>query len=589
MAKSNILITLIFTLFSMSAFSTIHYHVSFDQAARHYVDVTMTASVKKGEEVTFSMPVWTPGSYKVRDFSQHIVEYSIEGGQLKSYTKNTYTVEAEEKGDLKFSYTVYAFEVGVRHSYVDLNYAFLHGVSAFMYIQGRVNEDVEVHFDLPASWKQIEVALDRKKGKPNTFCADDYDLLADSPFALGNFDVGTYETAGVPHRIVMIGEGNYDLDKVTQDFKTITDEQVKMFNGKHPCKQYVHFIQNVDQGGGGLEHLNSQTSQVNRWAYTNESRYKSFLGLISHEYFHLWNVKRIRPLELGPFDYETENYSTLLWVAEGITSYYDDLFLYRSGIKSKDQYLNAVAYNINRLQNQPGRLEMTLQESSKLAWVKAYLPNENSKNETISYYNKGMVVALLLDLEILKSTDNQKRLDDVMRYLMDEYYVKKKRGFTYEEFVDACSSIAGKDMKPFFKKTVESTEELDYSLLKAFGVTLNQETSEKSWLGLETKTSDGKTVVSYIHPAGPALKAGLSVNDEIISIDGWRVRGSLSDETERLEAGKTYVLIYARDMKMAETELQAMTSPEVTFTVKETEDASEEILTNHQAWLPPLK
>jgi predicted metalloprotease with PDZ domain len=192
-------------------------------------------------------------------------------------------------------------------------------------------------------------------------------------------------------------------------------------------------------------------------------------------------------------------------------------------------------------------------------------------------------------LEILKSTDNQKRLDDVMRYLMDEYYVKKKRGFTYEEFVDVCSSIAGKDMKPFFKKTVESTEELDYSLLKAFGVTLNQETSEKSWLGLETKTSDGKTVVSYIHPAGPALKAGLSVNDEIISIDGWRVRGSLSDETERLEAGKTYVLIYARDMKMAETELQAMTSPEVTFTVKETEDASEEILTNHQAWLPPLK
>jgi predicted metalloprotease with PDZ domain len=452
MAKSNILITLIFTLFSMSAFSTIHYHVSFDQAARHYVDVTMTASVKKGEEVTFSMPVWTPGSYKVRDFSQHIVEYNIEGGQLKSYTKNTYTVEAEEKGDLKFSYTVYAFEVGVRHSYVDLNYAFLHGVSAFMYIQGRVNEDVEVHFDLPASWKQIEVALDRKKGKPNTFCADDYDLLADSPFALGNFDVGTYETAGVPHRIVMIGEGNYDLDKVTQDFKTITDEQVKMFNGKHPCKQYVHFIQNVDQGGGGLEHLNSQTSQVNRWAYTNESRYKSFLGLISHEYFHLWNVKRIRPLELGPFDYETENYSTLLWVAEGITSYYDDLFLYRSGIKSKDQYLNAVAYNINRLQNQPGRLEMTLQESSKLAWVKAYLPNENSKNETISYYNKGMVVALLLDLEILKSTDNQKRLDDVMRYLMDEYYVKKKRGFTYEEFVDVCSSIAGKDIKTFLQK-----------------------------------------------------------------------------------------------------------------------------------------
>lgn len=551
--------------------ASISYHVSFLDAVKHYAQITIEIERPANKLVRFKMPVWTPGSYKVREFSQHVDEAWFEQNGAKSQPirvdKNTWECTVVKNKPLRFTYNVYAFELGVRTSYVDQYIAFLHGPSAFMYVEGYEDQPISVSFQPLESWKNIEMAVERKKGT-NTFLCSNYDLLADSPVALGNFDVSTYLTANVPHKIVMIGTGNYDLEKVTADFKKITDQEVAMFKNEHPSTQYIHFIQNIDNGGGGLEHLNCHTSQVNRWAYQNEEAYLKFLGLVSHEYFHLWNVKRIRPIELGPFDYNTENYTDLLWVAEGVTSYFDDLFLKRAGFYTEETYLKAVAANINRLENQPGKDVMTLAESSKLAWVKAYLSNENSNNVTISYYNKGMLVAWMLDMEILTSTDGAQRLDDVMRLLYQRYYTDKDRGFTYQEFVDACSEVCGKSLGSFFYDYTKTTKAIPYNdYLKRTGYTLDNTASAKPSLGIKTKNNSGKCVVISVTPDSPAISAGLSVNDEIIAVNGWRVEGEINKNVAGYAVGSTIDITYARDGKVYSTKATLVANSEVNYSV----------------------
>ena len=463
--------------------------------------------------------------------------------------------------------------------------AFLHGPSAFMYAEGYVDEEIEIHFNPLDNWQHVEMPLPRLQN-PKTFSCGNYDLLADSPVALGKFDISSYQTAGVPHKIVMIGTGNYDLEKVTGDFKKITDVEAEMFDNQHPSKQYIHFIQNVDNGGGGLEHLNCHTSQVSRWVYDKEEAYLKFLGLISHEYFHLWNVKRIRPIELGPFDYNKENYTDLLWVAEGITSYFDDLFLKRAGFHTEESYLKAVAYNINRLENQPGRKVMALNESSKLAWVKAYMTNENSNNVTISYYNKGMLVAWMLDVEIFSATNGSKRLDDVMLELYNTYYRKQARGFTYQEFVETCSAICGKSLQDFFDTYTTTTTPLPYAkYLKITGYDLNNEAAESPSMGVKTKSENGKCIVSFIKVDGPAAEAGLSVNDELIAINGWRVENEVNTSINGYEIEKDIEIVYSRSGKIHTTQLELKKDDNVNYNIAVGNDLTESQQKMQELWL----
>jgi predicted metalloprotease with PDZ domain len=571
------------------------YRISFPEAVRHYAQISIDVPVKKNEEVVFKMPVWTPGSYKVREFSQHVdrASYTMlnDAGQpgtvveVRRKDKNTWTCKGENTGVLRFTYNVYAFELGVRTSYVDQHMAFLHGPSAFIYVEGKEELPIRLQFNPLNDWLKVEMALPKGKS-PNSFECANYDLLADSPVALGNFDVSTYETAGVPHSIVMIGEGNYDIERVTRDFKTITDKETEMFNGEHPCERYIHFIQNVESGGGGLEHLNCHTSQIQRWAYSNEEKYLSFLGLISHEYFHLWNVKRIRGIKLGPFNYNEENYSDLLWVAEGITSYYDDLFLMRAGIHSEETYFKALEGNINRLQNQPGRHVMSLPEASRLAWVKAYMPNENSKNVTISYYNKGMLVAWMLDMHLLEVTKGKKRLDDVMRKLYKDFYQKKDRGFTQDEFIGTCEKVAGESLTEFFNAYVFGKVEIPYNdFLKTVGISIEDKADKEPSLGMSTKSENGKTVVSYVQPDGAAVKAGLSVHDEIIALGGWRVGADLSSELERIDVNTAIEIIYSRSGKIGRAVLIPETSTSVKFAITPAESKSKQQSDLYKIWL----
>lgn len=590
MKALGIMAILLTTLTARS--NSLHYEVSFPKINRHYAQVCITIPSKllQDQVLQLKVPVWTPGSYKIREFPRHLDAISAQQGKtrcnMERTDKQTWSIEIpERKGDLKITYEMYGADYGVRESYVGNDMIFLHGVSAFAYIKGLEHLPITLDLDVPDGWDS-HCAL--PSDKKHSFRCLNYDELADSPIAIGSFDQTEYESGGTLHRVVMLGKGNYDLERIQSDFKKISDVQVEMFGGKHPSSPiYIHFIQNTDNGSGGLEHANCQTSQMNRFAYSDEKKYRKFLALVSHEYFHLWNIKRIRPLVLGPFDYEKEVYTDMLWIVEGITSYYDDLLLRRAGIHSVADYLEAVAENINRFENQKGKEYMSLSASSFNAWIKAYMPDENSKNVTVSYYNKGMLVALLLDQLIQESSEGERSLDDVMRTLLEKFYVQNNRGFTHPEFFEVCNEAAGLDLTWFFNDYVFGTKMLDYTgLSNYYGLELtNFSDPDKAYLGINVKKENGKMLITYVEFDSPAENAGLSVNDELVAFDGWRINEELATELSRFKTGNQFRITYARRGELRETQVTLHRSADPQYKIEFKPLQSELQVARREHWL----
>jgi predicted metalloprotease with PDZ domain len=322
--------------------------------------------------------------------------------------------------------------------------------------------------------------------------------------------------------------------------------------GVHPCKSYLFIIHHVEEGGGGLEHANSNVVQFPRFNYTNDLKYKAFLGLCAHEYFHLWNVKRIRPKELGPFDYENEAYTSLLWVMEGFTSYYDELILLRAGFYSPEQYLNVLSGTVTSVENQPGNKVLPLSEASLDAWIKLYRPNENSYNTTISYYSKGACVAAMLDAFIIASTDGNKGLDDVLVLLYKEYYEKQNRGFTENEIKLALEKVSGKKLDDFFANYINGTEPIPYEdFVKPLGLNLKQYIAapDKAHLGIRMGGASGKTTISTVIRNTSSFDGGLNVNDEIVAINGYRMndQAAINNQIKTLKVGDQADFLIVRD------------------------------------------
>ncbi len=337
------------------------------------------------------------------------------------------------------------------------------------------------------------------------------------------------------------GAGNYDPERMRRDVQKIVETQVELMGGEIPYRDYTFILHLRSNAGGGLEHLNSTALGYPRFGFrirsgdratsaapnttdTPERDYRGFLSLVSHEFFHLWNVKRIRPDALGPFDYTQENYTKVLWVAEGITDYYADLVLRRAGLISESEYLTATARSMQNLQNTPGRLEQSVEESSFDAWVKYYRQDENSVNSQISYYDKGALLGLLLDLEIRKRSGGAKSLDDVMRYLYAEFF-KKNRNYGPGDFQKASELMAGSSLEEFFSKYVRGKEELDYNAaLGAAGLKLETSAAAdaKVYFGADVAEEDDRLMVKRVYAGSPAYEQGLNAGDQILAMDNMR-------------------------------------------------------------------
>ncbi len=577
----------------------VRYNVRFPAPRTNYVSVEAILPVAGQASIEVFLPVWTPGSYLVREYARNVDSVSAIDGAGKSLRveksrKNRWRISTGGAAEVHFRYQVYCHEMSVRSNWVEEDFALLNGAPTFVTLVGGLKLEHDVKLELPSGWATSVTGLpEAKDGAPHHYTAPDYDTLVDSPILAGNPAVYKFEVDGIPHLLVNEGEGGvWDGPKSAADVEKIVRRYRAMW-GSLPYKKYV-FLNLMTAGvEGGLEHKNSVCMMTTRWATRTRKAYSSWLSLASHEFFHAWNVKRLRPVELGPFDYENENHTQGLWIAEGFTDYYGDLTVKRAGLIEDAEYLGGpLSEAVHTLQSTPGRLLQPAQLSSYDAWIKFYRPDENSLNTSISYYTKGSVIAWLLDAKIRKATSGAKSLDTLMRAAFDQFSGAK--GYTQAEFFATAEAVSGVPLRDFFHRAVETTEELDYSeALDWFGLRWKvPETpkapgakAKKASLGAITRIDNGRLIVSKIPRGTSAADSGLNVEDEILAIDDYRVRSeALAERLEQYNPGDQVTLLVSRRERILRMDFKLDTEP-VKWELELLPNATAAQKANLAAWL----
>lgn len=502
------------------------HQLKMSQPQTHYFEVSSSVKLedyeKKPSYIDFKMAAWTPGSYLIREFARNVeqVHAHLDGKALdvQKINKNTWRVKTAglSKGTLRLDYLVYAFELSVRTSFLDDSHGYINPASVFMFIKELSNHPIQLHVQPHASFKKVSTAMLAGPG-PFQFMAKNLDEFIDSPIEIGNHQSFRFKVGNIPHEIAFYGPAKVDTSKFISDVQSMC-LKAQAVVGQHPCDRYLFIIHNLGRGSGGLEHLYSTTCQVSRAAYESPRAYQGILNLLAHEYFHLWNVKRIRPMALGPFDYENENYTHNLWLSEGMTSYYADVISLRAGFVTQNEFINGLADEISALENTPGNRVDPAAGASWDAWIKYYRPNENTRNSSISYYDKGSVLGTVFNLWLIQQSKGKKSLDDVFAYLYQQYYLKLGRGFSDQELEQAFSLVAGTSASEAFRKYVYGVETPDYSALFAsVGYAWKDKNQGKSIPFLGFSVLAGK--ISSVYRGGPAYQDGLNVGDEILKVN----------------------------------------------------------------------
>ncbi|ADB38082.1 M61 family metallopeptidase [Spirosoma linguale] len=563
-----------------AATPTVTYVLSMPEPQTHYFEVEMqlknvaaATNAKKNGYVDIKMPVWTPGSYLIREYAKNVEAFTASAGgktvPSEKIRKNAWRVQSTDD-NLTIKYRVYANELTVRTSFVDADHGYVTPAGVFMYHDALKNIPLRVVVQPYKDWKNVATGLEPVADQSYTYEAADFDILVDSPIEIGNHTTFTFTASNVPHSVSMFGDVNYNEKQLAADYKRVCEAAATVV-GEHPCKHYTFIVHHIPPGGGGLEHLNSTTLETTRNAYSTEANYKRFLSLVAHEYFHLWNVKRIRPVALGPFDYENENYTHMLWLSEGCTSFYQEYILRRAGFHSPESYLNLVASSITDIENQPGTRVQSAAESSWDAWIKGYRPNENSSNTTISYYSKGSVLGTLLNLAILGGSNGERNMDDLMRLLYSEYYKKQKRGFTDDEFRKAAEQVAGRKLDDFFNIGVNSAEPINYNTyLEPVGMQLINVAArtQDGFLGAATTVANGKATISSVRRGSAAYQDGLNVGDEVISVDGFRVGDDLLRFVSGRRVGDKLLVLVNRAGQLREIPVTLTQNPLASYRIE---------------------
>ncbi len=592
--------------------SAVHYLVAPAQPREHRFDVRCTVATPNPQGQVFSLPSWLRGSYLVRDFAKHIVSIRAEcNGQavaIERLDKRSLRC-APVSGELQLIYSVYAFDQSVRKAYLDLSRGFFNGSSLFYCPQGFENAGFEVELTAPddagcADWKVATTlsALDIDARGYGRYRARSYEELIDHPVEMAAFDRIAFDVDGIPHALVLSGRCELDRTRVAADLAKICHVERELFGQEPALDQYLFLTNVVGSGYGGLEHRSSTALITGRRSFPRvgdgaQSReYREFLGLCSHEYFHLWNVKRITAQRFAESDLAAEAYSADLWHYEGLTSYYDDLFLLRAGLLEPEVYLDLLAQNATRVARAPGHRVQTLANASFEAWIKYYQPDENSPNATVSYYVKGALVGLCLDLTLrLQSVTT---LDDVMRAAWQRWG-RSEQPVPEGGLEALAQEISGLDLRGFFDRALRSTEELPLvDLLAAFGIRAERRTriseqdvggrtegrAPRSWLGLALRPGD--TRVATVIGGGPAVAAGVHVGDQILALNGLRV-GSANWATAQaqLAPGDSVELHVFRDDELMLLSLRAEASPTDTWTLSVVADADAELVERRRQWL----
>lgn len=561
----------------------IAYTVSFPEAKGHLFQVDADVAAP-GDSVEWMMAVWTPGSYLVREYARHVEDLRVVGADgsprtVRKTTKNRWVVDTKGTDRIRLSYRVYGREMSVRTNFVDADFAMLNGASTFLVPVDRKDDVASVLIEPAEGWETSVTGLDpHPDGKAHHYLARDYDELVDSPILVGNPTVHDFEVSGVAHHLVNLGgEGRWDHERSAEAVEKIVRTTLEFWDVL-PYEHY-HFLNVIAETRGGLEHLDSTLMLTSRDVTADDERFESWLGLVSHEFFHTWNVKRMRPQGLGPFDYENEVYTPSLWIAEGVTSYYDDLLLVRAGLLEPDKHLERLSDSIGKLQAKPGRHVQSLTASSHDAWIKYYRSDENSNNTSVSYYRKGSLVAFLLDQELRRRTADRVALDDVMLAV----YEKHPDGYTEEQFRAVASEVGGFNLTAWFADHVDGVAELNYTAaLRWLGLRFAavEDEDAKPWLGVEL--DHGK--VKVVPRETPAWDAGLNAGDEILALDGFRIGSDLTPLLDGRAPGETIELLLSRRGKVRTVSLVLGDKPPERWTLEVDTTASSEARIRRERW-----
>ena len=550
----------------------IHYRIELHDLHAHQYRVTLTVPAPAAEQ-RLSLPVWIPGSYMVRDFGRHLSRLQARQGRrmlpLEQLDKTTWQARCTGRASLVIDYLVYAFDPSVRAAFLDSARGFFNGTSLCLRVEGREPEAHRLSLArLPRGWA---VATSMRIEGKHAYTAVDYDELVDHPFALGTFWRGAFEAGGVPHEVVVTGAWpGFDGARLLADTRRICETQIAFWHGKRqpkpPFDRYTYLLNAVDEGFGGLEHRASTAlvcarrdlprrdgvATAGTTAAPSDGQ-TGLLGLVSHEYFHAWNIKRLKPRELAQIDYTRENHTALLWFFEGFTSYYDELLLLRAGLIDAARYLGLVAKTVNGVAATPGRQVQSVAQASFDAWVKHYRSDENTANASVSYYGKGALVALALDLTLRK--ERRGTLDGVMQHLW-----RACRGGAVDEadIAAALRQVGGRGYDAELAAWVHGTGELPLAaLLGAAGVDVRS-TALPFSAALGLRLSEGPVSgvqVKAVASGSVSEAAGVSAGDELLAVDGWRIR-RLDDARQWLASGSAFELLLVRDQRLQRITLQ---------------------------------
>ncbi|MFZ2648512.1 MAG: PDZ domain-containing protein [Burkholderiaceae bacterium] len=557
----------------------ISYSIGVEDPHAHLFRVTLNVP-RPAARQRLSLPVWIPGSYLVREFSRHLSALDARQGrgnvELEQIDKASWVAHCEGRGALTLSYSVYAFDASVRAAYLDAHRGFFNGTSVFLRAEGFEAEPQRLVLrKLPRGW-QVATTLSCVSADAagrGTYHAADYDELVDHPVELGKFWRGRFKACGTPHEVVITGAlPDFDADRLLADMRSVCEREIEFWHPASeaaagarrnraravPFKRYLFLLNAIDEGHGGLEHrcstalIASRRQLPQRQQTPSSDGYVRLLGLVAHEYFHSWNVKRMRPAEFTTFDYARENYTELLWFFEGFTSYYDDLTLVRAGLIDASRYLALLAKTLSGVLGTPGRTVQSVAQASFDAWVKYYRADENTPNATISYYAKGSLVALALDLTLRAKGHGS--LDDVMRQL---WQMSHGGPISRHHIAKALRAVGRRSFENELTAWVDGVGELPLrSLLRAFGVDWQvQPATMAQRLGVRVSESALTGIkVTHVLRGGAAQAAGLAAGDEILALGPWRLR-RLDDAERLLEAGRVAPLLVARDQRIVTLEL----------------------------------
>ncbi len=533
--------------------------------AAHLYEVRVTVAEPNPDGQAFFVPAWIPGSYMIRDYARHIVAARAEsdgvGVALQKVDKSTWQAQRVER-ELTLVLEIFAHDDSVRGAHLDTTHAYFNGTCVFPCVVGQENvrcdlEILNAEIQQAKGWR-VATAMRPTSAERYGFggyTADDYAELIDHPVEIGDLAIGEFDAGGVPHAIAIRGNTKTDMARLTHDLQTLCEQHMSLLGKPRDLDRYVFLLHAPGNGYGGLEHRWSSSNVCSRdnlpvkGAAGVSEGYRTLLGLLSHEYFHLWNVKRMKPAAFSPYELATESHTTLLWVFEGITSYYDDLALVRSGLIDLASYLELLGQTITRVVRGAGRRRQSVSESSFDAWTKFYKQDANAQNAIVSYYAKGAMIALTLDLKLRSETDGRVSLDDVMRACWKKWG-ESADGMPEGGFEATCGEVSGLDLDDFFDAAVRGTGELPLeSLLKTHGIEYQLRASSgrtdkggtkgepdklpSVWLGATLAVQSGNTVFASVANGGSAELAGVSPGDEFVALDGVRIGAADSDTRVR--------------------------------------------------------